>query len=131
VSNVENYEEYKRKFPSSNQKGKSNRSNFRKGRNYKKNMYRITEHNHEWKDCPRNPYNKVKKEENNNISDESSVSSSDESMRMMEYDSSDDETTYSNLLGLREKDRNCNSSSDSSKDSSITLTTLLGLLDRS
>ena len=40
VNNVENYEEYERKFPSI--KGRSNANNFRgKGSQYKKNMCRI------------------------------------------------------------------------------------------
>jgi len=101
VKNIENYEEYERKFPS--EKGNHNSSNFRSNGNqykndgdshYKKNMCRIPGHNHEWKDCFKNPNNKIKKEENNNISDESSESSSDESMRMMDYESDEDEYFY-------------------------------------
>ena len=92
TSNVENFEEYERKFHANNDNRNRNnyKGNFRKHQN-KKNMCRIPGHDHEWKDCPKNRYNTVKKEENNNISDDSSDSSSDESMRMMDYDSVSDE----------------------------------------
>ena len=75
VSNVENYEEYKRKFLSWNEKDKYT---FRtKGKEFKKSMHRIPVHNHEWKDWSKNPRNKVKMEENDNISNKDSESSSD------------------------------------------------------
>ena len=90
---MEIFEEYKRKFPSNAER--KCKGNYRNKFQHKKNMCRIPGHDHEWKDCPKNRFNKVKKEENNTVSDDdsSSVSSSDESMIMMEYDLDIDEST--------------------------------------
>ena len=93
IRSVEHFEERGRKFPRKS-KGKhedGHRTKFQR----KKSTFIIPGCDHEWKDFPKNRFNKAKKEESNNASDGdgSSVLSSDESTRMMKHDSGSDETT--------------------------------------